>query len=80
MALEPALLSKIEQGELFLEQLGFQQIRLRVHGDILRIEISPEQMPLFAEKITQLRDYFQNFGFKHITVDLFGFRSGTMDL
>lgn len=80
MALDAALLSKIEQGELFLQQLGFYQIRLRIHEDILRIEISPEQMPLLAEKIEQVRAYFQKFGWKHTTVDLFGFRSGTMDL
>lgn len=78
--LDLELLSKIEQAELYLEKLGFQQVRLRIHKEIIRIEISPEQMPLIAEKITELRQYFKAFGWKHTTIDLFGFRSGTMDL
>ena len=77
--LEPALLQKIEQGELFLQQLGFHQVRLRIHDDIMRIEFSSEQMPLFIENIEQIRCYFKTFGWKHTTIDLFGFRSGTMD-
>ncbi len=80
MKLEPQFLLKIEQGEIFLEKLGFRQIRLRIHGDIVRIEVAKEQMSLFAEKIEEIRNYFKDFGWKHITVDLYGFRSGTMDL
>ena len=80
MKLEPQTLLKIEQGEIFLEQLGFRQIRLRIHGDIMRIEVAKEQMSLFAEKIEEIRNYFKDFGWKHITVDIYGFRSGTMDL
>ena len=46
----------------------------------MRIEVAKEQMSLFAEKIEEIRNYFKDFGWKHITVDIYGFRSGTMDL
>lgn len=74
-------LAAVEQGEDALRQLGFRQFRVRHHGDIVRIEIAREEMPLalnpgMAEKFSRI---FKALGFKFVTLDLEGFRSGSMN-
>jgi uncharacterized protein len=75
-------LSAVEQGEDALRQLGFRQFRVRHHGDIARIEIAREEMlramtPEMAAEFTRI---FKNLGFKFVTLDLEGFRSGSMNV
>ena len=74
-------LSKVELAEEALRQLGFREFRVRVHGDLARIEISPDELDkalnkefadLAAERLTAI-------GFKYVTLDLKGFRSGSMN-
>ena len=74
-------LSTVEQGEDALRSLGFRQFRVRHHGDIVRIEIAQEEMPaaLTAEMAARLTKIFKDFGFKFVTLDLEGFRSGSMN-
>src|SRR5690348_16483003 len=74
-------LSKIEHGEEFLRGYGFREFRVRVHGDLVRLEISPLEMDRaldknFAEAAIQ---QFSALGFKYVTLDLKGFRSGAMN-
>ncbi len=74
-------LSAVEQGENALRALGFRQFRVRHHGAIVRIEIAPEEMPralapTMAAEFTRL---FKALGFSYITLDLEGFRSGSMN-
>jgi len=74
-------LAAVERGEDALRQLGFRQFRVRHHGDIVRIEIAREEMPLalnpgMAEEFTRI---FKSLGFKFVTLDLEGFRSGSMN-
>jgi pyridinium-3,5-biscarboxylic acid mononucleotide sulfurtransferase len=74
-------LSVVEQGEDALRSLGFQQFRVRHHGDIVRLEIAKEEMPraldpAVAAKFTTI---FKKLGFKFVTLDLGGFRSGSMN-
>jgi uncharacterized protein len=76
-----AVLSVVEQGEDALRSLGFRQFRVRHHGDIVRIEIAAEEMPraLAAEIAAEFTRIFKALGFKFVTLDLEGFRSGSMN-
>jgi pyridinium-3,5-biscarboxylic acid mononucleotide sulfurtransferase len=74
-------LSAVERGEDALRQLGFQQFRVRHHGDIARLEIAREEMPraLTPEMAAAFTRIFKDIGFKFVTLDLEGFRSGSMN-
>jgi pyridinium-3,5-biscarboxylic acid mononucleotide sulfurtransferase len=74
-------LSAVERGEDALRQLGFRQFRVRHHGDIARIEIAKEEMPraFTAEMTAEFTRVFKALGFKFVTLDLEGFRSGSMN-
>jgi pyridinium-3,5-biscarboxylic acid mononucleotide sulfurtransferase len=74
-------LSTIERGEDALRRLGFHQFRVRHHGEIVRIEIATEELPraLTPEMARELTAIFKALGFKFVTLDLEGFRSGSMN-
>jgi len=76
-----AALSVVEQGEEALRALGFRQFRVRHHGDIVRIEIAADEMPraLAGEMAAEFTRIFKALGFKFVTLDLEGFRSGSMN-
>jgi uncharacterized protein len=74
-------LEVVERGEDAIRALGFRQFRVRHHGDMVRIEIAGEEMsraldPAMAAQFTQI---FKQLGFKFVTLDLEGFRSGSMN-
>jgi len=75
------VLSVVEQGEDALRNLGFRQFRVRHHGDIVRIEIAREEMSraLTPEMAAEFARIFKSLGFKFVTLDLEGFRSGSMN-
>ena len=77
----PEALSVVEQGEDALRSLGFRQFRVRHHGEIVRIEIAREEMQraLSAEMAAAFTRIFKDLGFKFVTLDLEGFRSGSMN-
>jgi pyridinium-3,5-biscarboxylic acid mononucleotide sulfurtransferase len=74
-------LSVIERGEDALRAFGFRQFRVRHHGDIVRIEIAREEMSraLNADMFANFVTTFKALGFKFVTLDLEGFRSGSMN-
>jgi len=74
-------LSVVEQGEDALRALGFRQIRVRHHGEIVRIEVAREEFvrALTAEMAAEFTAIFKALGFKFVTLDLEGFRSGSMN-
>jgi uncharacterized protein len=74
-------LSTVEQGEDALRELGFRQFRVRHHGEIVRIEIARDELPraLSPEMTTEFTRIFKLLGFKFVTLDLEGFRSGSMN-
>jgi uncharacterized protein len=74
-------LTAVEKGEDALRSLGFRQFRVRHHGDIARIEIAREEMPraLNEEMAAEFSRIFKALGFKFVTLDLEGFRSGSMN-
>jgi pyridinium-3,5-biscarboxylic acid mononucleotide sulfurtransferase len=74
-------LDVVERGEDAIRALGFRQFRVRHHGDIVRIEIAQDELeraltPAMAAKFTAI---FKQLGFKFVTLDLEGFRSGSMN-
>jgi len=77
----PEALSAVERGEDALRELGFRQFRVRHHGDIVRIEIAREELPraLTPEMASEFTRIFRALGFKFVTLDLEGFRSGSMN-
>ena len=77
----PEALSMVEQGEDALRQLGFRQFRVRHHGEIARIEIAGDEMvrAMTAEMAAEFSRIFKKLGFKFVTLDLEGFRSGSMN-
>jgi len=74
-------LSQIEQGEEALRSLGFRQFRVRHHGDIVRIEIARDELPraFGPQMAAEFTRIFKALGFKFVTLDLEGFRSGSMN-
>jgi pyridinium-3,5-biscarboxylic acid mononucleotide sulfurtransferase len=74
-------LDVVERGEDAIRALGFRQFRVRHHGDIVRIEVAREEFdralnPAMATEFTRI---FKALGFKFVTLDLEGFRSGSMN-
>ena len=74
-------LAVVEQGEEALRSHGFRQFRVRHHGDIVRIEIAPDELPraLDPAMAAEFSRIFKALGFKFVTLDLEGFRSGSMN-
>jgi pyridinium-3,5-biscarboxylic acid mononucleotide sulfurtransferase len=77
----PEALSAVEQGEDALRKLGFRQIRVRHHGEMVRIEIAREELQgaLDLNMALEFTKIFKALGFKFVTLDLEGFRSGSMN-
>lgn len=74
-------LQTVEDGEDALRALGFRQFRVRHHGDIVRIEIARDELPraLSPEMAAEFARIFKALGFQFVTLDLEGFRSGSMN-
>ena len=72
-------LQMIERAEHLLEERGFVQSRVRKHGKIARIEVPKEDMPRILAFGDELVCHMQALGFAYITLDLKGYRSGSMD-
>lgn len=74
-------LSAVEQGEEALRQLGFRQFRVRHHGQIVRIEIAKDELSraMTPEMAAEFARIFKALGFTYVTLDLEGFRSGSMN-
>jgi pyridinium-3,5-biscarboxylic acid mononucleotide sulfurtransferase len=74
-------LSKVDRGEEILREFGFREFRVRHHDQLVRIEIAPAEMDRALRKdlIAELARRFRELGFKYVTLDLEGFRSGSMN-
>ena len=74
-------LHRIEMAEQFLIERGFRQERVRLHGNMARIEVPPEDIPrlMAAENREEICEAFREFGFDYAAVDLQGYRMGSMN-
>jgi uncharacterized protein len=74
-------LSVVDRGEEILRELGFREFRVRHHDSLVRLEIAPDEMvrALRMDMVEDLARRFRELGFKYVTLDLQGFRSGSMN-
>jgi len=74
-------LSKVDRGEEILREFGFREFRVRHHDQLVRLEIAAAEMDhiLRKEVFQELAARFRKLGFKYVTLDLEGFRSGSMN-
>ncbi|MHB8685134.1 MAG: ATP-dependent sacrificial sulfur transferase LarE [Dehalococcoidia bacterium] len=72
-------LDQIGAAEAFLRGLGLRQLRVRHHSDVARIEVEPQELPAVVEQRERIVRRFKNLGYKYVTLDLAGFRSGSMN-
>ncbi|MGH9413611.1 MAG: ATP-dependent sacrificial sulfur transferase LarE [Terriglobales bacterium] len=81
IAVTPDVLARIEAGEEALYRLGFQQVRVRYHREIVRLEVAREEMPraLTMEMAGRLTAIFRKLGFRYVTLDLEGYRTGALN-
>lgn len=75
----PTLLKQVEEAEEFLSGLGFHQLRVRHHGEIARIEVPQESLDRVVSHHKEIHNALKEIGFSYITLDLNGFRSGSMN-
>jgi len=71
----------VEAGEEELKALGFRQFRVRFHGDVVRVEIAPEELEkaLTLEMARRFTAIFRGLGFRYVTLDLEGYRQGSLN-
>ncbi len=71
----------VERGEEEIKALGFRQFRTRFHGELVRIEIAPDELPraLGLEMTRALTRIFKGLGYKYVTLDLEGYRQGSLN-
>ncbi len=75
------VLEQVERGEESLRQLGFRELRVRHHGELARVEIARDELPraLTMEMLDAITAALKQAGFKYVTLDCQGFRSGSMN-
>ena len=76
-----AKLSMVDRAEQLLMDLGFRQFRVRIHGDLARIEVLPVDLPRVIEPETKamISKTLEELGFSYVTLDLKGYRTGSMN-
>lgn len=74
-------LHMVDQAEQLLLDMGFHQVRVRIHGLMARIEVRPEEFGILMaeENRNRIIEKFKTFGFTYITMDLMGYRTGSMN-
>lgn len=77
----PVLLQRIEKGEEFIKKLRFTNIRLRSHGNIARLEVGTSQLSkMMTEPIrAKIAAFLKKLGWKYVTVDIEGYRTGSLN-
>lgn len=77
----PQKLDMIEKSEEYISQLGFKQFRVRHHGEIARIELEQNEILKFLESGSsdKVCKYLKSLGFSYVTIDLMGYRTGSMN-
>jgi uncharacterized protein len=78
----PQRLAAVEKGEEALRELGFRQMRVRHHDQMVRIEIAPDELPraLTPEMTRKFVEIFKALGFQFVTLDLEGYRTGSLNI
>ena len=71
----------VDRAEQLLLDLGFHQLRVRIHGTIARIEVLPEEFPMLIQEDVRslVAERLRSYGFTYVTMDLKGYRTGSMN-
>ena len=74
-------LAMVDRAEQLLLDLGFHQVRVRIHGNIARIEVLPDEITKIVEEDnrTKIANQLKSYGFDYVTLDLLGYRTGSMN-
>ena len=72
-------LSMVDKAEQLLLDLGFHQVRVRIHNNIARVEIEPAEFGKLIENRIEITEKFKSYGFQYVTLDLLGYRTGSMN-
>lgn len=72
-------LSMVDKAEQLLLDLGFHQVRVRIHGMMARIEVEPGEFSKVLENREKITKEFKTYGFTYVTMDLTGYRTGSMN-
>ncbi len=78
-AIDAAMLQQIDEAERVLRQMGFAGFRVRHHGDLARLELAPADLPRALDLREELVEQLKSLGYIYVTLDLQGFRSGSMN-
>lgn len=73
-------MERVEQGEAYLRGLGLNNVRIRVHGTIVRVEVDEGAFGKVIKRKNEIISFLQELGYIYVTLDLEGFRSGSMDV
>ncbi len=79
MKINPTILSRIDKAEDYLRGLGFRQIRVRHYNGLCRIEAAKDDIRHLVNKREQIVDKLKKLGYNYITIDLEGYRSGSLN-
>lgn len=72
-------LGMVDKAEQLLLDLGFHQLRVRIHGTLARIEVLPDELQKVLENRNRIVKAFKEYGFTYVTMDLQGYRMGSMN-
>ena len=74
-------LGMVDKAEQLLLDMGFHQVRVRIHGNIARIEVLPDEISKIVEEAnrTKIANQLKEYGFDYVTLDLLGYRTGSMN-
>ncbi len=72
-------LSMVDKAEQLLLDMGFRQVRVRIHDKLARIEVSPSEIAKLAENAEKIYSELKSYGFSYVTADLGGYRTGSMN-
>ncbi|MCC8169518.1 MAG: ATP-dependent sacrificial sulfur transferase LarE, partial [Oscillospiraceae bacterium] len=75
----PEKLDSVDKAESLLKSLGLRQMRVRIHGDIARIEVMPEDFEMIIKNREMITCKFKEYGFSYAAMDLVGYRMGSMN-
>ncbi|WP_252315238.1 ATP-dependent sacrificial sulfur transferase LarE [Sinobaca sp. H24] len=72
-------LNRVDAAEQYIRELGMAQVRVRSHDEMARIEVTPDDMPKLASLHSRISEKLESLGFKFVTMDLAGYKSGSMN-
>ena len=73
-------MKKVDEIEVYLRNQGFYNVRARIHGELVRLEVDAADIPLLVQQRTELAERIKRLGYSYVTADLEGFRSGSQDI